>query len=34
MFGALKNDIDFGKIFGWEDIFGKSPYYEKRKQGK
>jgi hypothetical protein len=30
----LKNDIDFGKIFCWKNIFGKSPYYGKGKQGK
>jgi hypothetical protein len=34
MFGALKNDIDFGKIFCWENIFGKLPYYGKGRKGK
>jgi hypothetical protein len=31
MFCAPKNNIDFRKIFSWENLFGKSPYYEKRK---
>jgi hypothetical protein len=29
MFGAPKNDIDFLKIFSWENILVKSSYYEK-----
>jgi hypothetical protein len=29
-----KNDSDFLKIFSWENILVKSPYYEKGKQGK
>jgi len=27
-----KNDIDFFKIFSWENILVKSPYYEKGKK--
>ncbi len=34
IFDAPKNSIDFRKIFSWENLFGKSPYYEKGKQGK
>jgi hypothetical protein len=34
MFGALKHDINFEKLFCWENIFGKLPYYGKEKQGK
>jgi hypothetical protein len=30
-----KNDIDFSKIFSWENILVKSPYYEKgQKKGR
>jgi hypothetical protein len=27
-----KNYIDFSKLFSWENIFVKSPYYGKRKK--
>jgi hypothetical protein len=29
-----KNDIDFFRIFSWENILVKSPYYEKGKKGR
>ncbi len=33
-FHAQKLDIDLSKIFSWEKIFIKSPYYERKKRKK